>query len=305
MSLRFHTFALAKSLTLTVVLMSAALAQPLEATDSRGKSVVLASPAKRVAALSAFGADATLALGHEPVAVATYGASGLPSYLGDYVLTLPAVGPRHQPDLERLSKLGPDLLIGIKRYSELNADRLEEISPMLAFDLVTLQDSLDAMTQMGVVLGESIRAKELNAAFLKRLSQLSRTQPDGRQPTFALLTSSGEVPYIYHDHFLPAQLLIRAGYRNVGGELRDTSAKLPLGYRISLEALLEKDPDLIFVMPGDSNRAYMLNPIWPYLSAVKSNLIVSVADYWREPSGPVARNLILDDIELLISKSEE
>jgi len=67
-----------------------------------------------------------------------------PDYLGKAIQEVALVGPRHQPDLELLSKLAPDLLISIRRYTELNAARLEDIAPMVALDLITLSDSLSA-----------------------------------------------------------------------------------------------------------------------------------------------------------------
>lgn len=278
-------------------------AQAVELVDDRGIKVVLPQAASRIAAISAFGADAAIAFGVVPVAVSSDVYGGPPDYLGKAIQEVALVGPRHQPDLEQLSRLAPDLLISIRRYTELNAARLEKIAPMVALDLITLSDSLSATERTGEILGKPAVAARLNASFLDRVQKLRQSSPASAARSFALLTSSGETPFIYYDHFLPITLLNQFGLKNIGGKLADETKKLPLGYRISLESLLESDPDFIFVMQGDARQAYMLNPIWPYLKAVRNNAVVRVGSHWKEPAGPIAREMVVDDIMRFLSSA--
>lgn len=268
-------------------------------TDDRGQTLRLFSPATRPAAISTFGADVALALGVSPVAVTDYGIQGAPEYLADQLDEVPSLGPRHQPNLELLSEVQPDLVLAIRRYTEKDGAQIEAIAPMLALDLITLEDSVRAVQLAGEALGASPDAEKLNARFLDRIQTLAqREEADTR--TVAVLTSGSETPFIYHDHFLPTALLERLGFDNVGGMTPNPDSGIPLGYRISLEALLELDPAIIILLPTNRQRAFTLNPVWPYLKAVRENSVHEVPHYWKEGAGPIARARILDDIQRLL-----
>ncbi|AXS85288.1 ABC transporter substrate-binding protein [Marinobacter sp. Arc7-DN-1] len=231
-------------------------------TDDRGKTLRLSEPATRPAAISTFGADVALALSTPPVAVTDYGIQGIPDYLASELTGVHGLGPRHQPNLEVLSSVRPDLVIAIGRYTEKDGDQIEAIAPLLALDLITVQDSLRAVELAGQALGAPAKATELNARFLERL-----------------------------------------GFDNVGGKPPNPDSGIPLGYRISLEALLELNPDTILLLPTRRQRAFTMNPIWPYLKAVRNNGVYEVPQYWKEGAGPIARERILDDIQRLLLTS--
>ncbi|WP_296933543.1 ABC transporter substrate-binding protein [uncultured Marinobacter sp.] len=278
--------------------------QGIRLTDDRGETLRLPAAATRPAAISTFGADVGLALGTAPVAVTDYGLQGVPDYLASRLDGVSGLGPRHQPNLEVLSSVRPDLVIAIRRYTEKDGDQIEAIAPMLALDLITIQDSLRAVDLAGHALGKPGKAAELNARFLDRVLSLAERNKHDSTKTVALLTSGSETPFIYYDHFLPTALLERLGFDNVGGEPPNPDSGIPLGYRISLEALLELNPDTILLMPTSRQRAFTMNPIWPYLKAVRTDQVYEVPQYWKEGAGPIARARILDDIQRLLLTSE-
>ena len=43
-----------------------------------------------------------------------------------------------------------------------------------------------------------------------------------------------------------------------------------------------------------------MNPIWPYLKAVRNSQVHEVPQYWKEGAGPIARERILEDIQRLL-----
>jgi iron complex transport system substrate-binding protein len=267
-------------------------------TDDRGKTIELTRPATRPAAISTFGADVAKALGVQPVAITTFGLQGTPAYLGPDMDKVPSLGTRHQPNLERLSRIAPDLVFAIRRYTEKDGPQIEAIAPMVALDLITLQDSLDATALAGEALGRPQQAQQINEQFLARLNSLAVRSTGNR--SVAILTSGGETPFVYYDHFLTAALLERLHLDNVGGPPPNPDSGIPLGYRISLEALLTLNPDVIFLLPSNRQRGYTLNPVWPYLQAVKNDQVFEVGQHWKESAGPIARSLVLDDIERLL-----
>lgn len=297
---------------LLVVLLSAGSGwadnHAIRLTDDRGETLRLSAAATRPAAISTFGADVALALGTVPVAVTDYGLQGVPEYLAPHLNGVRGLGPRHQPNLEVMSSVQPDLVIAIRRYTEKDGDQIETIAPLLALDLITLQDSLRAVDLAGQALGKPEKAAALNTRFLGRFPSLAeRNKHRSTKPktkTVALLTSGSETPFIYYDHFLPTALLERLGFDNVGGEPPNPDSGIPLGYRISLEALLELNPDAILLLPTSRQRAFTMNPIWPYLKAVRTDQVYEVPQYWKEGAGPIARSRILDDIQRLLLTPE-
>ena len=62
---------------------------------------------------------------------------------------------------------------------------------------------------------------------------------------------------------------------------------------MSLEAMLEKDPEVIFVYDSGPDRPQENNPIWSQLSAVKNGRVHYVGDPWVETNGPIAREIVL------------
>ncbi|MEP3561667.1 MAG: ABC transporter substrate-binding protein [Marinobacter sp.] len=274
--------------------------QSVELTDDRGATLRLSAAATQPAAISTFGADVSLALGVVPVAVTDYGLKGVPDYLSDQLKGVPTLGPRHQPNLEILSKLAPDLVIAIRRYTEKDGAHIESIAPLLALDLISLSDSLRAVELAGRALGAREKAIQLNADFLDKIDELAALRKGKPAKTIALLTSGSETPFIYYDHFLATALLEKLGFNSVGGALANLEESIPLGYRVSLEALLELNPDIILMLPTSRQRAFTMNPVWPYLKAVQNERVFEVPHYWKEGAGPIARERILDDIERLL-----
>ncbi|WP_241956507.1 ABC transporter substrate-binding protein [Marinobacter maroccanus] len=273
-------------------------------TDDRGETLRLSAPATQPAAISTFGADVAMALGTVPVAVTDYGLQGVPEYLASQLRGVRSLGPRHQPNLEVLSSVRPDLVIAIRRYTEKDGDQIQAIAPLLALDLITIQDSLRAVTLAGQALGKPTKAAALNDRFLERVQSLAERNKGKPTYTVALLTSGSETPFVYYDHFLPTALLERLGFDNVGGQPPNPDSGIPLGYRISLEALLKLNPDSILLLPTSRQRAFTMNPIWPYLKAVRTGQVYEVPHYWKEGAGPIARERILDDIQRLLLTSE-
>lgn len=294
-----HTGYRVAAIILGAVFLTGTLAaEPITLMDDRGQSLTLPNPARQPAAISTFGADVSLALGVKPVATTRYGVQGLPDYLQTELQGVANLGPRHQPNLEILSRVKPDLIFSIRRYTEKDGEQIEAIAPMLALDLITLEDSLRAVKLAGKALGAADEAESLNAEFLGNISRLAETISDHGK-TVAVLTSGSETPFIYYDHFLPAALLEKLGFDNAGGEPPNPETGIPLGYRISLEALLEINPDTIILLPGNRQRAFTLNPVWPYLKAVQAGNVYEVSEFWKEGAGPIARSRILSDIERL------
>lgn len=265
-----------------------------EVVDDRGVAIQPLSHSARVATVSAFGADVLLAFGMRPVGMTSFGPFNRPDFLGHALTGVPLIGSRGQLNLEVLSEISPDLILAIRRYTEKNAAQLEQIAPYMALDLVTLADSLRGVQLTGEVLGFSQLAATLNHTFEVALQEAKNKAPGG--VSAALLVTSAETPFAYYDHFITAQLFNYLNVSNIAGASPTPDRRLPMGYRMPLEKLLEKDPDVIFLIASQKQRAFTLNPIWPYLSAVKNGRVYEVGQHWKEAAGPHARTLILAEM---------
>ncbi len=266
----------------------------VEVLDDRNIPVQLPKPAERVASISTFGADMLLALAMKPVAITRFGPFAQPDYLGERLKDVPVIGSRSQVNMELLSEVAPDLTLAIRRYTEKDADRFNAIAPYVALNLVTLEDSLRAVSVSAELLGKSQEGEALNQRFLDQLNDYAAKAPGNLR--VALLVTGAESPFIYYDHFLTAGLLDRLGAQNVGGSSAMLEQGLPLGYRMRLEDLLKQNPDVIFLFASNKERAFTHNPIWPYLKAVRDGRVYEVGQHWKEAAGPIARTLVLEEM---------
>ncbi|GAA0624459.1 ABC transporter substrate-binding protein [Halomonas beimenensis] len=261
--------------------------------DDRGTPIE-ARTVERVAAISTFAADTLAALGVAPVGASTFGSEPLPRYLGAPLADTRSLGQRASTNLELLTELDPELIIGIHRYTEPHARQLEAIAPFHAFDVVSLEDSRRAVTGIAAALGKRAEGEAMNRAFDERLAELGEQAPGG--VSAILLTGAGEAPFAYYDHFLTATLLERLKATNAAGPSPAPERNIPFGYSISLERLLALDPDVIFLFRTGSERAFANNPVWPYLEAVRNGRVYEVGPHWKEGGGPIARRLIVDEM---------
>ncbi len=100
----------------------------------------------------------------------------------------------------------------------------------------------------------------------------------------------GDVPFAFHTENTAASIVAALGGDNIAGPMTPGGA---FGLELSLETMLEKDPEVIFVMDSGPDRPHENNPIWSQLSAVKNNRVIYVSDEWVETNGPIARELVL------------
>ncbi|MBX5009608.1 ABC transporter substrate-binding protein [Rhizobium lentis] len=257
--------------------------------DDRGVTVEVPAQPKRIASISYFADDVALALGIKPVA-STYMTSGRePAFLLGLTSGMKQIGQRAKPNLELLSEAKPDLIIAIRRYTVGNAAQLQNIAPYVAYNMELLEESYKEVASLSKLLGKPERGEQLNADFRKHLAEFTAKAPKDVHPRF-LIMWGGATPFAFHTENTSASIVAAIGGDNVPGP------KTPggeFGIDISLETMLEKDPEVIFVYDSGPDRPHESNPIWSQLSAVKNNRVFYVGDQWVETNGPIAREIVL------------
>jgi iron complex transport system substrate-binding protein len=257
--------------------------------DDRGVTVEVPAQPKRIASISYFADDVALALGIKPVASTYMTAGREPDFLLGLTSGMKQIGQRAKPNLELLSEAKPDLIIAIRRYTVGNAAQLQNIAPYVAYNMELLEESYSETAALSKLLGKPERGEQLNADFRKHLAEYAAKAPKEVHPRF-LIMWGGATPFAFHTENTSASIVAAIGGDNIPGP---KSPGGEFGIDLSLETMLEKDPEVIFVYDSGPDRPHESNPIWSQLSAVKNNRIFYVGDQWVETNGPIAREIVL------------
>lgn len=232
-----------------------------------GQTEICGQP-HRVAALSPYILDMMLALGIEPVGYSAADLKGdllrqakyeqpdqqIP-YLGRYITTQPInLGDRHNPSLEALTRLKPDLILGEEWQSARSSYKLlSQIAPTVLVDDTKggWQRSIEVVTK---ALNREARLQQVNNNYeaqildaRKELATVVRKYPR------VLLVSSGslksEIYINYSNEF--SRLLEALGFELVRPAKQNLNGYNPL----SIEVLSQFNADIIMVIAwNDTNR---------------------------------------------------
>ena len=257
--------------------------------DSRGVTVSVPAAPQRIAAVSYFAVDVALALGIKPVATTYMTAGRQPDFLLGLSGEMKQIGQRAKPNLELLSQAKPDLIVAMRRYTTANTAQLEKIAPLFAYNLELFDETEREVGQLATALGQIERGQELNAAFRRNLADYAAKAPKDAHPRFQIMWA-GDTPFTFYTGNVTASIAAALGGDNIAGPM---PAGGRFGLAMSLETMLEKDPEVIFVYDSGPDRPHEANPIWKQLSAVKNGRVVYVGDHWVEASGPIAREIVL------------
>lgn len=281
------------ALGLSAILMAGAAqaeeGKKVSIVDDRGVTVEVPAQPQRIASISYFADDVALALGIKPVASTYMTAGREPDFLLGLTSEMKQIGQRAKPNLELLSEAKPDLIIAIRRYTVGNAAQLQNIAPYVAYNMELLEESYSETAALSKLLGKPERGEQLNTDFRKHLAEFAAKAPKDIHPRFMIMWG-GATPFAFHTENTSASIVAAIGGDNIPGP------KTPggeFGIDLSLETMLEKDPEVIFVYDSGPDRPHESNPIWSQLSAVKNNRVFYVGDQWVEANGPIAREIVL------------
>ncbi|MFD2110577.1 ABC transporter substrate-binding protein [Thiorhodococcus fuscus] len=269
---------------------------PVSIVDARGQTVVIERRPERVAAISTFGADLLSALGGRIAGLSTLNGKHS-AFLGEAATGTVDLGEIHQVNLEVLTQLSPDLIIGLRTYTQPFEKKIEETGTFVALDLTTLDDSLSAVTRVSRALGFEEDGEALNARFLADLDAHAAKAPGGVSAVF--LWDWADVPYAFYNHYFTTQIMDRLGATNVQGDSPTPELQMPDSAAISLETLLRLDPDVILVFKGEDG-PFADHPVWPRLKAVKNGRAWRVNDQYVMSHGPLAREMVLREMAHLL-----
>ncbi|GAB3805803.1 ABC transporter substrate-binding protein [Micromonospora zhanjiangensis] len=302
---------LAAAVTLGVGLTACAKSDPVagtsdgqirEITHAMGTTKVPVAP-KRVVVLDTDKIDTALSLGVTPVGAATAGeAKSWPTYFGAEKLAgIKEVGVLTEPDLEAITALKPDLILGSKFRQEKFYDELSGIAPTVFTEKVGVTWKQNFLLD-GAALGKEQAAKDLLAGYEARARQFGAKLGDAAARKISIV------------RFMPTEIRVYGPDSFSGIVVGDTGLGRPERQvltgkadrrmdRVSPERINEVDGDVIFVTAyGQKAAAEQAKvtggALWQRLPAVRAGKAHVVSDeIWMTGIGVGAAGKILDDLE--------
>jgi iron complex transport system substrate-binding protein len=280
---------------------SAPAGETRSVTHAMGTTEVPANP-QRVVVLDTDKVDTALSLGIVPIGAARAGeAAGWPAYLGDKLSGMKEVGVLTEPDLEAISALRPDLILGTKFRQEKFYDELTAIAPTVFTEKVGITWK-DNLLLDGQALGKGQQAKDLLAAYETRAKQVGEKIGKAADRKISIV------------RFMPAEIRVYGPESFSGIVVGDTGLgrterQLLAGKddkrfdKVSPERIAEVDGDVVFycaygAKAEEQQATVTANSLWKNLAAVKAGKAYPVTDEtWMTGIGVTAAGKILDDLE--------
>lgn len=270
-------------------------------THAMGTTNVPANP-QRVVVLDTDKVDTALSLGIVPVGAARAGEqTGWPAYLGDKVSTIKEVGVLTEPDLEGISALKPDLILGTKFRQEKFYDELSAIAPTVFTERVGITWK-DNFLLDGRALGKEQQARDLLTAYETRAKEVGTKIGDPGARKISIVRFMPAEIRVYGPESFSGIVVGDVGLGRTERQLLANKDDKRFD-KVSPERISEVDGEVIFFCAyGQKAEAQQTTvtagALWRNLSAVKAGKAYQVTDEtWMTGIGVTAAGKILDDLE--------
>ncbi|UPI91987.1 iron-hydroxamate ABC transporter substrate-binding protein [Bacillus safensis] len=219
--------------------------------------------------------DAKL-LGIEPIGASTVGGT-FPELFKDITVKTEGIGEKTEPNLEKILKLKPDVILGSTKFPPATIKKLDKVQTTIPVSHVS-SDWESNLLLLGELTGKSEEAKNIISDYQKDLKQAKETlkEKSSNKTAVILRIRQGDL-YVYpEDVYFNSTL-----YGDLGFKVPSDIKKAKAQALISLERLGELNPDYIFVQfskeENSSNpnalKDLEKNKIWTSLKAVKNGHI--------------------------------
>ncbi|MES1026378.1 iron-siderophore ABC transporter substrate-binding protein [Gloeocapsa sp. BRSZ] len=260
-----------------------------------GEACVPVNP-QRIIVLDTNPLDAVLSLGVKPI-----GSPGLED------LSLPEsqtkgienIGGSHQPSIEKIALLKPDLILATQWDKELYP-QLSQIAPTIIAPANDPEWKED-LRLYAQALNKTQQAEQLIKDYQQRVQEFQRRMGNRLTQTEVSITTS----YNYNAG-QPAAIYLKDSF--MGAVIAETGLQRPAAQRhngfsqmISLEMLNLLDADVMFVVNPDPESSTLSklqqHPLWSKLDVVQRGKVYTVSyDIWVAQRNIGGANRILDDL---------
>lgn len=244
--------------------------------------------------------DALVSLGITPVGATVSGAkSGFPGYIDGPLKETAVVGSTSEPDIDAIANLNPDLIIGSKVRHEAIFSELEAIAPTV----FSVNSGTDWTEQALITAASVNKTAEMEAQIAdldKRAVAIGETV-GAQGKTASMVRFRPDNFRLYGPETFSGSLLAKTGF-DLGQRTWNEYSMMEL----SPELFEQIDGEIIFYTnPGGDPAATTMGTVtglWGDAPGVKTKNAFEVDDEtWMVGIGVVGANIILDDIEKLLS----
>ena len=258
---------------------------PVTFTDDLGHEVTVDNPQRVVACMGSF-ANAWELAGGTLVGVSddALQAEGFTIASSDVA----TVGDFTSVNLEAVIALNPDFVImtsgtggrgGDSSQADLRDALVASNIPVAYFEVTTFDDYKRLMETFTAITGREDLYEQNAGAVAAAIEDVKAAVPAGEAPTALVLTTFSGGTRVQSSGTQTGAMLADLGVRNLADENRS------LLKDFSLEAVIELDPDFIFVIPMGNDaeaatrslmEATAANPAWEALSAVQNDRYITL-----------------------------
>lgn len=283
--------ALALMLALSPVLTGAEAAQPVDIIDSLGRAVTIESVPERIVSMSPSNTEILYALGagDRVVGVDTYSdypeeAAALESKVGTYT----------EPNVELIVSLEPDIVFADNNLQQDTIDQLESLGVTVVSVTGTTYDDVPKAIELVAQCIGADATQVLADMEATRQQALALVNGDESKTVYYALSFGEYGDWTSGEGTFADDMINMLGATNVGAELGQGWLS------ISLEKLLEADPDVILI-PGDETmvESFKSDASYAELSAVKNGAVYAVDMNMSQRPGPRLAQALLEFAQIL------
>ncbi|MFI8712369.1 Fe(3+) dicitrate ABC transporter substrate-binding protein [Brevibacillus brevis] len=267
-----------------------------------GETEIIGDP-KRVVALEYSFVEGLWELGVTPVGIAQEKDKDVEGLIGKKIEYTP-VGTRQQPSLEVISSLQPDLIIGdLNRHKDIYKD-LQKIAPTIILKSrnSTYQENLSSFVTIGEALNKQKEAEQRLIKHKEIIAEFKKKVQAGDSRKVMLGVFRADTLSAHGAKSFDGELLEMIGIKNAIQDAPEPTVK------ISLEQMVQWDPDVIFLAEADDAllNEWKQNPLWNNITAVKNHEVHKVnRDLWTRYRGlKSAERIVEEAVNLLYSKEK-
>lgn len=274
-----------------------------------GETKIPTNPQRTIVLHDTFLLDPVLAIGVKPIGITTFAAAKAGSPVrgikAQQFADIKIVGDGHQPNLEKMLALKPDLILARESQAEIY-DYLSAIAPTVVVPekLTSFEERLRFIAQ---IFGKEATAEQILNQYWERIQQFKEAMGQRLNTVqVSVLVFTGGTMYTPSAELACSKVLTDASIRRPPKQekLANSSNDSP---PLSLEVLSEHDADIIFLITDRKAETsnYFNTPIWSTLQAVQNKRVYQVNINRWHGNGPLAANLILDDLFKYLANSPD
>lgn len=286
------TLVLALVLALCPMSALAETAQPVEVIDALGRTVTIDSVPEKIVSLSPSNTEILFALG---VGDKVVGVDAYSDYPAEAAAIENKVGDYAGPNVELIVSLEPDIVFADDTLQQDAIDQLENLNiKVVAVAGKTYADVPASIQTVADCVGADATQVLADMEATKEAA-LAMVPAEGEKPSVYFALSYGEYgDWTSGKGTFVDDILTELGAVNVGAELGEGWLS------ISVEKLLETDPDMILV-PGDETMvaAFKADANYAELSAVKSGTVYAVDPNMSQRPGPRLADAMYEFAQIL------